>query len=340
MAREDYEPKEFYSAVPPPNYSYSQYVRDSKDVAAGVGSVVGSMARGYQNQRTSRSRWLQFLASVFPFVNRGRRSNAELARKFYDSERARHFPAVEVPVFDLPERDILGPDGNPLDIDDRSTVTVKLTPQFRFNLPHYEPNWFEEALEPSRKQMETENAPDSAIVDTVARVAKEVENAGRAAMQETVERDPKSMGWARVEGNENVGSCAFCAMLISRGPVYDYASGAGLKSNDVSIAEVERANAANDYEALREITNYWHPNCDCKVVPVFDEYDWPGIDQFEAMEQLWADVMEASKERIRKDAERKRQGLLPKDYNPMLQAFRRALERGDLPKGIRRPKNL
>lgn len=65
---------------------------------------------------------------------------------------------------------------------------------------------------------------------------------GRSAMLASTRADPQARGWARVGG----GQCAFCAMLIARGPVY---------SQDTA-----------DFPS--------HRGCQCVAVPVFgDDYD-------------------------------------------------------------------
>jgi hypothetical protein len=63
-------------------------------------------------------------------------------------------------------------------------------------------------------------------------------------------------------------------MLISRGPVYKTADRAG--QSPAGVPE--------------ELMTRWHPNCDCKVVPVFDIFNWPGRDQYLYYENLWAEV--------------------------------------------------
>ena len=70
------------------------------------------------------------------------------------------------------------------------------------------------------------------------------------------------------------------------------------------------------------LMNRWHPNCDCKVVPVFKgaTESWPGYEQYKALEALWG---ETTGEYTGRDK---------------LNAFRRRLQRGDLPADIRRPR--
>lgn len=72
------------------------------------------------------------------------------------------------------------------------------------------------------------------------------------------------VGWARVlTGEEN---CPFCAMLASRGPVYE---------------EKTALNAAS-----RDGRRY-HDNCDCTAVMVVKGKPWDGQEQYEALQDLW-----------------------------------------------------
>lgn len=70
-------------------------------------------------------------------------------------------------------------------------------------------------------------------------------NGGRDTIIETVQADRQALGWARAASGN---ACAFCAMLASRGPVYDPASA--------------------DFPA--------HDHCSCSVEPVYrDDNAWP-----------------------------------------------------------------
>lgn len=87
-------------------------------------------------------------------------------------------------------------------------------------------------------------------------------NAGRAAV----------IGWARVlTGTE---SCPWCAMLASRGPVFN------------SERDALYITSRSERFDSRELKKY-HDNCDCEIVMVREGVDWNGREQYEALEQLW-----------------------------------------------------
>jgi hypothetical protein len=57
----------------------------------------------------------------------------------------------------------------------------------------------------------------------------------------------------------------------------------------------------------------WHEGCDCKVVPVFDRDNWSGRSAFKRAEAIWAKTTKGAK-----------------NNREAMNAFRRAIERGDV----------
>ena len=102
-------------------------------------------------------------------------------------------------------------------------------------------------------QHHTQSAGRDALMDT-AEQASEFNNVGEN------QRDGVKLGYARVlTGSEN---CSFCAMLASRGPVYDnFESAGGLKA--------------------------FHYGCDCVVRLVFEDEPWEGMEEWQALADLW-----------------------------------------------------
>ena len=87
-------------------------------------------------------------------------------------------------------------------------------------------------------------------------VARHVHNGGRETVEESVKADPQAQGWARFGSAE---PCAFCLMLISRGPVY----------SEQTVR----------FEA--------HDHCACDARPVFDRREgWD--DQALQARALWS----------------------------------------------------
>ena len=97
-------------------------------------------------------------------------------------------------------------------------------------------------------------------------VDKGVKQGGRDAIRYNAKRDPKKPRYARVPSGAK--TCSFCAMLASRGWVYESA---------------ETAGAMNKY----------HSDCDCEIVPSWDK-DRPNVEGYDP-EKLYADYEKAYK---------------------------------------------
>lgn len=98
-----------------------------------------------------------------------------------------------------------------------------------------------------------EQALKSAEVRTMGAAYRHTANGGRATIKGTILRDEAAIGWARVSDGR---PCAFCAMLCSRGAVYESATTAGVSEDG----------------------DKYHDNCGCFVVPVYTRNDpIPGL---------------------------------------------------------------
>lgn len=104
----------------------------------------------------------------------------------------------------------------------------------------------------------------------------------------------KVLGWARVlTGAE---SCAFCAMLASRGPVYseDTVVTTG-KPREVRPRQVHYRNpgatGGHTYvSGSRREGEKYHDHCDCIAVLVVKGASWNGEQQYHALKDLWDDA--------------------------------------------------
>jgi hypothetical protein len=88
-----------------------------------------------------------------------------------------------------------------------------------------------------------EQAMANGLVQVSGSISRLALNTGRDTIQDTVQRDPKALGWSRVASGT---ACGFCAMLASRGPVY--------KEETV------------DFES--------HDHCTCSSEPFYKGSDW------------------------------------------------------------------
>ncbi|MBM4592063.1 hypothetical protein GS454_01385 [Rhodococcus hoagii] len=275
----------------------SEYVSAQTMIGAAVVSYVTQFGKLFAAPMLSVAEWLRVLEMLFPEVQRQRIASAELARRYYDAERAKHLPGRHDHLI------------SPYEFED-----------------------FVRNMDPVRPRFSAENATEKAIGALARRAVREVENGGRQQIIKAVrtdnQQDPNALnqtrtvkGWARVATGAE--TCAWCLMLVSRGPVYLGADTAGLNLGDSTAKRMIAAglDVSDDMEQ-------WHDGCDCKVVPVFDKQNWPGKAAADRALELWN---EASKEAQREldemtDAEREKVTL----NNRAINALRRRLYRDEI----------
>ncbi|AFU20640.1 capsid maturation protease [Mycobacterium phage Chupacabra] len=263
-----------------------EYTAAQAALSAAVAQYVLRLGRLFLAPRLSLTDWIGFLEVLFPEIYQRRLEAAEIARSFYDSERQRH--------------------GRP--------------PHPRY-LVEYDFPEFVADMEPTRDKMSRNDAPEAALGEVALRAVRNVEMAGRKQILRAVENDPQPelvRGWARVATGRE--TCAWCLMLISRGPVYLSARSAGFDVDNEQATEIFAAG-----EDVSEYMREWHTGCDCKVVPVYDRKNWPGYDEWKRAERLWIDAgREAS--RLIESGEARTRNMNKETQN----ALRRRLERGDI----------
>ncbi|CAM4098877.1 hypothetical protein NONI108955_08910 [Nocardia ninae] len=290
-----------------------EYAEAQRQIDVQSAATVYLLTKQFQSTDMSMLDWELLLRLLYPTIERARRQSAELARRFYDSQRAEHLPGA-------PRHDV--------------------------QLPGYSPDWFREDMEPERRKMSQEDAASSAVDAVTLRTLKVVEGAGRRTIIDAVETDPGAanadpepdrpedppreiepkgssapapgvtprpsersrkqvVGWARVTTSAE--PCGFCQMMVSRGPTYGSASNAGFHGTDEMAI---RLFGEGRDKQMRLMMRKWHTGCRCKVVPVFDRKNWPGRADYLAARRLWNDTTDG------------------KSGRDAVNAFRRAVEAG------------
>lgn len=246
-----------------------EYAAAQAAITSQVIHYVMTFGRFFARPLLSRKEWLSLLSLIFPEIQRQREAAATLAREFYDAQRAGNHPG-------LPR-------------NDRSLEGT----QFKD---------FVQNMEPARKLMSMEGSPDHAVSTLTLRSIREVENAGRQQIIHAVQNDPQPKiirGWARVATGRE--TCAWCLMLVSRGPVYQSAENAGLGITDETASRMIAAgtDVSGDMQE-------WHQGCDCIVVPVFKtEQNWDGKAASDRALELWNDASRAATQEQQSDPGRK-----------------------------------
>ncbi|QFG08594.1 capsid maturation protease [Mycobacterium phage Vanisoa] len=276
----------------PEQYAAAQYA-----ISVGLANYVTRFAGLMRTPLLTPREWINLLRLIFPEVERRYNESAALARRFYDSQRDQHHPGLQ--------------------------RNERLAGELKFE-------WFVQNMEPSRKKLSQADAPPMAVNNLALTVVREVEMAGRRQIIGAVNNDPAPeqivRGWARVATGRE--TCAWCLMLISRGPEYLSAKGAGVNLDDETVRDIY--NEVNwDLDAFRRETkehiNEWHTGCDCLVVPVFDKANWPGLTAQKAALQMWIDADGDAREWIASGKARNEN-----INNQTLNALRRRLSAGEI----------
>ncbi|QGJ88766.1 capsid maturation protease [Mycobacterium phage Yecey3] len=275
----------------PEQYAAAQYA-----ISAGLANYVTRFANLFRGPALSLAEWIKLLQLLFPEVERRYNESAVLARRFYDSQRDHHHPGLQR--------------------NERLAGGLKW-------------EWFVQNMEPARRKLSQADAPANAVTSLALTAVREVEMAGRRQIIGAVDNDPEPeivRGWARVATGRE--TCAWCLMLISRGPTYLSSTGGGLNLDDTTVRDLF-LEVGQDLDAFRRETKehmtQWHTGCDCLVVPVFDRLNWPGLAAQKRAEQLWIDAGREADALIKSGKSR------TKNVNLETQnALRRRLSRGEI----------
>jgi hypothetical protein len=280
-----------------------EYAARQAVISAVVARFVMQFGQFFTRPLLGLTEWLNLLGLLFPEVQRQREESAALAREFYDSQRELAHP--ELPL------------------NERLLVATRF-------------EQFVENMEPARKRMSREDSPDDALASLALRAVREVENAGRRQIISAVEEDPAPRiirGWARVATGRE--TCAWCLMLISRGPVYHGAERAGLKIDDTTALAAFRdaPDTETFFKDIEGEMEQWHDGCDCKVVPVFKQEGWFGETAAKRALELWKEatetaIAEEDLGKVHKSGKKKGRAFTRNQL--AINALRRRLENGDI----------
>lgn len=274
-----------------------EYAHQQAAIVAMLVLAVNRFVKPFQEMAMGQFEWLTLLELIFPHVEEARRQSSHLGRRFFDAQRGEHLPGA-------PRHDV--------------------------DLAPYSFESFVKDMEPARRRFQFEDATDHDAGQIGLLAARVAENAGRRTIIRAVETDdypdthPETgtvRGWARVATGRE--TCSWCLMLVSRGPVYQFASTAGLNTDDDTAADMVAQG-----EDITPLMNQWHAGCDCKVVPVYDKQNWVGRDEADRALELWNQIQDEAQEEWEALSPEERERT---SYNRLaLNALRRLIERGDV----------
>jgi len=181
-------------------------------------SLISEIARLFPGWKLNdESSYEMLQAGLIYLVNQGSQKSAELAASYYQL-----FRQVEAPGAEALPKVVLSAAPPIEQIRTALRVTSKGA-----------------AYRSLGAGMDYPQAMANALVQVSGSMSRIALDSGRDTIMDNVRSDPRAVGWAREGSGEE---CAFCAMLISRGPVY--------KEETV------------DFEA--------HDHCVCFGTPVYD----------------------------------------------------------------------
>ena len=307
-----------------------QYAAEQKAAVMAAVAAAGTAAGMAGAKIVNFTVWMRFLRLVFDAVMSGRSRAAWSARNFFDLERERAtgLPRLDVPLLPDYQFDWFVRDMKPAyDTIVRQVAVVREQAKQGVAVP---PPRVESTVRVAVAKIVADAGRDEMVqaVEADAAVTAEVKKRKKAEKkrdritpkdndfikemkeileggQEMVElptwggntrrvpatnldnydEPPDVVGWARVATGDE--TCAWCMMLVSRGPVYYSVDSAGSM-----LVSQEWLNEVSEGADAVLPMNEWHTGCDCTVMPVYDENDWPGkSDADEALEK-WKDAAE------------------------------------------------
>lgn len=205
--------------------------------------VFQQFVRGYMTARE----WNDMMHVTYRVMKPYRDEGTALAREFYDSNRAEQLP-------DKDRHDIFTDD-------------------------FYPERWYREAMLPVYQKLQDGAREEDAVEEAVARVTKVYEDAQRRTLIQGITEDTGQpiRGFARFDPRPP--TCAFCTMMISRGPVY-IAKGEGSTAGwPFGSERLEKYILDDKPDKINELMNKWHPKCTCIVVPVYKYDNYPSQEQ-------------------------------------------------------------
>jgi hypothetical protein len=170
------------------------YVQQNRSLLETVVPGLVDIIRPFRRRPMDQTDTAGLFSALYGSVWAAHRQAGELARTYYDNERAERTGLDPVPLY----------------------------------LAQYERDWALEALLPPLVNLQRATSRVEEYGETpriigasnsvVGAAVTEIRAGGRHTIRRGIEADPVALGWARVETGGS--SCPFCTIQISRGPVF------------------------------------------------------------------------------------------------------------------------
>jgi hypothetical protein len=237
----------------------NEYAQRKSNILGRMLAALFFVLRQFITPFMTRQAWNVLMHVVYRVIKPFRDEATELSRQFYD--------------------------------DNRASQTGETQRHDIFTDDYFPEEWMRETLEPTFRDFQKTRNAEGALTDISNRLIKVVEDAQRRTLIRGVETDTSQpvKAWARFDPRPP--TCAFCTMMISRGPVYQNST-AGSKLDDLSAAELWEK---NDTDAMNEMMNKWHPGCTCVVVPVYSTISYPTQHQEDEAFEIYKEARKRAK---------------------------------------------
>jgi hypothetical protein len=303
-----------------------QYAAAQAVISAAVAAYVLSFASNFVYQALPLARWIEVLRLLYPEIERRREQSASLARSFYDSQRELFFPGLPTNAQNLEPYQFdwfvqaMEPVRKQMSVENstqgavaamalRAVREVEMAGRRQIIHAVENDNQLTEYITATPQEREKLRFPDSVRDELLGILSGQTQTqvAARPKLR-SVQTANDVQGWARVATGD--ATCAWCLMLVSRGPVYHGAVTAGLSRDMSETAYVRMYNTydlATYGEKITEqgLFDEWHDGCDCIVVPVFNKKNWFGQDAEKRALNLWTDATKAAAKELEANPDKK-----------------------------------
>ncbi len=308
-----------------------QYAAAQAVISAAVVAYVLSFAGNFAAQALPLARWIELLRLMYPEIARQREQSARLARTFYDAERELFVPGLPTNAQNLEPYQFnwfvqaMEPVRKQMSVENSTQGAVasmalqavrEVENAGRRQIIHAveNDNQLTEYITATPKEREKLRFPDEVREELLGILGGGTRTSWGGAQVPAGPRKPRYdtasdvQGWARVATGDE--TCAWCLMLVSRGPVYQGADTAGLSRDMSETAYVRMYNTydlATYGEKITEqgLFDEWHKGCDCIVVPVFKRNNWFGKDAAKRALDLWNDATKAAEKELEANPNKK-----------------------------------
>ena len=307
----------------------NSYAAEIALITAAMAAFALAFSKYFLGPALTTAKWFELLGLLYPEVERRRQQAAAASRSFYDTQRALFAPTLEpndqylenyefawlVSAMEPVRARMVAENAPPRVAAEMALIAVReVELAARRQIIHAVENdtLVEEYLEASPREREKLRFQPNVREELLAILEggegdQAVPGPTRKPQLRSVKTTLDVRGWARVATGDE--TCAWCLMLVSRGPVYSSAATAGL-SKEYSDAEfVQMYNKSDRDTYAKDLTDkgengasmvdQWHAGCDCLIVPVFNKKTWFGNPAKDRALDLWKEATKAAKAKLK-----------------------------------------